>query len=160
MKHKKLSVGLLCLGVGLGAHAQQSTVAAGGDASGSGGNVAYTIGQTLYTSSASQDAEVAAGVQQPYEISIVLGVESKLASLQLNAYPNPTIDDLILKVSEIEPSAALSFQLMDMSGKLIGSDRITSASSSISMADLPASIYFLKVIRGQEEIKTFRIIKN
>lgn len=160
MKHKRLSVGLLCLGVGLATHAQESTVAAGGNASGSGGNISYSIGQTVDTNHSSPGFEVTSGVQQPYEISIELGVENNLASLHLNAYPNPTIDDLTLNVGDIETSAVLSFKLFDMHGKLIDSNRITGTSKTISMGSLPASIYFLKVIRNNKEIKTFKIIKN
>ena len=48
--------------------AQQTTVAAGGDASGIGGTFSYSIGQVVYTYIYGSDVLVAQGVQQPYEI--------------------------------------------------------------------------------------------
>ena len=49
MKNNKLKIGLVFLfGVGIaGVQAQEAVPAAGGNASGSGGTVSYTVGQVL-----------------------------------------------------------------------------------------------------------------
>lgn len=159
MKHKKVKLSVLLLGLGLTTQAQQVTTATGGNASGSGGTVAYSVGQIVYTTNTGTTGSVAQGVQQPYEISIVLGIEDNSIKLELTAYPNPTTNFLTLNVGNAELST-LSFQLYDISGKLIESRKIISSTETIGMGNLPNAIYFLKVANNNNEVKTFKIIKN
>ena len=101
MRHKKLKLSaVLLLGLGLtGLQAQNAVPATGGNASGSGGTVAYSVGQVVYTTNTATNGSVAQGVQQPFEISVVTGLEeAKGINLALSAYPNPTTDFLNLKV--------------------------------------------------------------
>lgn len=160
-KKSKKTVALLLLGFGITtAQAQQATTATGGNASGSGGTFAYSMGQVVYAASTDSNGSVAQGVQQPYEISIVLGVEDNQTSLNLQAYPNPTLDYLTLNVGNLELSN-LNFQLFDISGILIESKKITRTTETICMANLPSATYFLKVVNNSiKEVKTFKIIKN
>lgn len=104
MKHKKVKLSVLLLGLGLTAQAQQATTDTGGNASGSGGSVAYSVGQIVYTTNTSTNGSVAQGVQQPYEISIVLGIDNHSINLELTAYPNPTAHFLTLNVGNAELS--------------------------------------------------------
>ena len=159
MKNKKIKFSVLLLGIGITAQAQQATTATGGNASGSGGTVAYSVGQIVYTTHTGATGSVAQGVQQPYEISIVLGVEDHQISLNMQVYPNPTTDYLTLNVGSFE-LAALNFQLYDLSGKLIESKKITSITETIRMENLPRATYFLKVTNNNKEVKTFKIIKT
>ena len=160
MQHKIKLSSIIFLTLGLtNSYAQQAATATGGDASGSGGSVAYSIGQVVYTTSTGSTGSVAQGVQQPYEISIALGVENQSINLVMAAYPNPTNDYLTLSVSNLELSN-LNFQLFDMSGKLIENRKITSATETIRMENLPSASYFLKVTTNNNDVKTFKIIKN
>ena len=159
MKHKRVKFSVLLLGLGLTAQAQQATTATGGNASGSGGTVAYSVGQIVYTTNTGTIGSVAQGVQQPYEISIVLGIDNHSINLELTAYPNPTTDYLKINVGEAELST-LNFQLFDISGKLIENRKITSTTETIRMENLPNATYFLKVTNNNKEVKTFKIIKN
>ena len=143
----------------LTAQAQQATTATGGDASGIGGTVAYSVGQVVYTTHIGTNGSVAQGVQQSYIISIVLGIEDNSIKLELTAYPNPTTNFLTLNVGNAELST-LRFQLYDISGKLIESRKIISSIETIGMENLPSAIYFLKVANNNQEVKTFKIIKK
>ena len=159
MKRKKVKLSVLFLGLGLTAQAQQATTATGGNASGSGGTVAYSVGQIFYTTNTGTTGSEAQGVQQPYEISIVLGIDNHSINLELSAYPNPTTNNLTLNVGKAELST-LNFQLYDISGKLIESRKIISSTETIGMANLPSTTYFLKVSNNNNEVKSFKIIKN
>jgi hypothetical protein len=159
MKHKKVKLSVLFLGLGLTAQAQQATTATGGDASGSGGTIAYSVGQIVYTTNTGTTGSVAQGVQQPYEISIVLGLDNHSINLELTAYPNPTANFLTLNLGKAELST-LNFQLYDISGKLIESRKIIRNNETIAMENLPTATYFLKVTNNNNEVKTFKIIKN
>ena len=159
MKHKKVKLCVLLLGLGLTAKAQQGTNATGGNASGSGGTLAYTVGQIVYTTNTGTTASVAEGVQQAYEISIVQGIDNHSINLELNAYPNPTTNFLTLHVGKAELST-FNFELYDIIGKLIESRKIISSSETIAMENLPTATYFLKVSNNNNEVKSFKIIKN
>ena len=162
MKHKRLKLSaLLLLGLGLtGLQAQESVNATGGDALGSGGSASYSVGQVVYTTNTGTNGSVAQGVQQAFEISVVTGLEeAKGINLSVSAYPNPTTDYLTLEVKDVE-LLNLHFQMYDMNGKLLQNEKITGNQTSIVMSNLVPATYFVKVIQGNKEFKTFKIIKN
>lgn len=138
--------------------AQQSVNATGSNSSGSGGSASYSVGQLIYTTNVGANGSEAQGVQQPFEISVVLGTqESK--NINLSAYPNPTIDFLTLSLSE-SYSSNFSYQLYDMQGKLLQTKKLTSKTTQINMSSYVTSVYFVKVMQDNKEIKTFKIIKK
>ena len=143
-----------------GLQAQESINATGGNASGSGGSASYSVGQVVYTTNTGTNGSVAQGVQQPFEISVVTGIEqAKGINLNCSAYPNPTTDYLTLEVKEFEFSN-LHFQLYNMNGKLLQKETITGNETSIVMSNLVPATYFVKVVQGNKEVKSFMIIKN
>jgi len=151
---------LLLLGISLTSQAQQTIPTSGGNATGSGGSVSYSVGQVVYTTNTGISGSVAQGVQQPFEISVVTGVEeAKGITLVSSVYPNPTNDYIKLKIENYQ-LAKLAYQLYDMNGKLIESKKIESNETTIAMKVLVASTYFLKVIDNNNVVKTFKIIKN
>ena len=140
--------------------AQESVNATGGNASGSGGSASYSVGQVVYKTHTGTTGSVAEGVQQPYEISVITAIEQAQGiNLSVRAYPNPTTDYLTLSISEFDISN-LSYQLYDMNGKLLQSEKITGNQTSIVMSNLVPATYFVKVIQGNKEVKTFKIIKK
>lgn len=138
--------------------AQESINASGGNASGSEGSVCWSIGQLIYETHKDTDGSLAEGVQQPYEISTYTAIE-KSKEITLSAYPNPTADFLTLSIDGLDISY-LFYQIYDMNGKLLQFQKITTNQSFIDMSNLVSSTYFLKVIKGKIEIKTYKIIKN
>ncbi len=160
LKRLKLSAVLL-LGLGLtGLYAQESVNATGGNASGSGGSVSYSIGQVVYQTHPGTNGSVSEGVQQPYEISVVTAIEDiNGINLSVTAYPNPTTEYLTMEVKDFELSN-LNFQLYNMKGKLLQSQKITGNQTSIIMTNLVPATYFVKVIQNNKDVKTFKIIKT
>ena len=141
-------------------HAQQSVNATGGEASGSGGTSSSTVGQIANQTLWAKNAYLSEGVQQPYEISIVTGMdEASDISLMLKAYPNPASKYLVLDVGDCQ-NRLLSYNLYDLSGQCVHQAGISKVQSTINMAQLPAGAYLLKVIDRNKELKTFKIIKN
>ena len=138
-------------------NAQTAVSSTGGDASGSGGSASYTVGQVVYTTATGTTGSVAQGVQQPYEVSITVGVEEK--TIGLAAFPNPTTDQLNLSVAGFT-NQQYSYQLYDAAGKLVKSDKVSSSATSINTQALTPGIYLLSVLDNNSIIKTFRIIKN
>lgn len=149
--------------------AQVSLNAAGGNGSGSGGKVSYSLGQVVYTTNTASTGSVAQGVQQSFEISEVSGMEDVDGiSLKISAYPNPTTDYLTLSIKDniftSYDSSPMSYQLYDIRGKLLQNDIIISNQTSIVMSNLAPASYFIKVFMAhgdasQKELKTFKIVK-
>ena len=162
-KRLKLSA-LFLLGLGLtGIQAQEiheTIPASGGNASGSGGTVSYSVGQIVYTNNTGTNGSVSQGVQQPYEISIVTALEeTQEINLSITAFPNPTTDYLTLSTGNFD-NKNLSFHFYDINGKIIQESKINVSETKISMTDLPPATYFLKVTENQKEVKTFKIVKK
>lgn len=161
MRHKKVKLTVLLLGIGLAVlQAQTAVPATGGNASSSGGSVSYSVGQVVCTTNTGTNGTVVQGVQQPYVISVLTAIEqAKGIKLSVRAYPNPTNDYLTLEVKDFDLSN-LSFQLYDMTGKLLQKEQITGIQTSIVMSNLVPASYFVKIIQEAKEVKTFQIIKN
>jgi len=158
MNIKKLLVTTLLLGL-TQVNAQEAVVTSGGNTSGTNGNVSYSVGQIVYTTNTGSTGSVAQGVQQPFEIQTVLGAENFNINLQLAVYPNPTTNWLQLEVKNTD-FTNLSYQLFDLNGRMILNQKITTETSTISMEQLPAAIFLLKVVNNNKEVKTFKIIKK
>ncbi len=165
MRHKQLKLSaMLLLGLGLtGLQAQEAVPATGGNASGSGGTMSYSVGQVAYQTYTGTKGSVIEGVQQPYEISVVTGLEDAAGiTLSVSAYPNPTTDYIILKVdaSTTLSIQSISYRLFDINGKLLEIKKVNSSQTSIDMSNFLPATYFLKVTDEKIEVKTFKIIKN
>jgi len=162
MIHKKLKLSaVFLLGLGLtGLQAQEAIPASGGNASGSGGSASYSVGQVVYTTNTGTNGSVAPGEQQPFEISVVTGIEEANGiTLQCLAYPNPATDFLTLKVdSEVKTQYITS--LYDINGKLLESKKLDGNQTRIVMSNLVPATYFLKITDNNKEVKSFKIIKN
>jgi hypothetical protein len=161
MKHLNLLVIAFCLITHVTTIQAQNTIpATGGNASGVGGSASYTVGQIAYDTNTGTNGSVAEGVQQPYEISVVVGIEkARYTNIHCTVYPNPATDLLTLEV-EIPDSENLVYQLYDMMGKLLVSKKLIDIKTNISMREFAPATYVLKVTDNQKVVETFKIIKN
>ena len=139
--------------------AQNNTVSGGGQASGTGGSVSYTVGQIAYAALTGTNGSLIQGVQQPYEISIVTSLEDLTIDIKAQVYPNPTTDQLVLSVGT-EAYNNLRYLLVDIQGKVIKTDRIINSNSTLDLSKLSNGTYFLRVLSNNKPIKTFQVIKN
>ena len=139
---------------------QETIPATGGNANSNGGSVSYTVGQILYSTISGTNGTVAQGVQQPYEISVATAIENTNAiKLEFIVYPNPT-RGVVKLVFESSYNKKMRFRLYDIDGILLQDKKVESRETEISMENLSSSIYFLKVIINNKEVKAFKIVKN
>ena len=141
--------------------AQETVITTGGNITGSGGSISYSIGQVLYCTNEGVNGDyVIEGVQQAYEISVVTGIlEAKNINLVMSVYPNPTIDYLTVKVENYE-TKNLRYVLVDINGKVIQTIIATGQKTKIETNNLLPENYFVKVLDNQNEIKIFKFIKT
>jgi hypothetical protein len=161
MASKKTFIFLFILSLfGFPLLSQENANVSGGTFNGLGGNVSYSIGQVIYTNSIGSTGSVSQGVQQPYEIYTSSGINDISGiTLLMSVFPNPVIDELILKL-EAELSNELTYNIYDEVGKLLISSPIRTSTTSISMSQFTPAVYVLKVVSKNNDLKTFKIIKN
>ena len=161
MKHLHRFLTIFCLIVNVTIiQAQTNIPATGGDATGEGGSTSFSVGQIVYNTYTGTNGSVAEGVQQPYEISVIVGIEQAgFTNFYCSVYPNPATDLLTLE-TEISEYENLIYQLYDIMGKLLLSERLIDIKTSISMANLAPSTYFLKVTDNQKVSKIFKVVKT
>ena len=161
MKYRKLLLSILFLFLGLaGLIAQEVIPASGGNANGNGGSASYTIGQLMYKTHFGVNGSISEGVQQPYEISTITGIEEAIGIVLVSSvFPNPATDFLTLRVEDYG-NMDLYYHLFDINGRLVENSRVTGSETIINMTRFSAGIYILKIIDNNTDIKTFKIIKN
>jgi hypothetical protein len=160
---KKINVALIafCIfGFGTAIQAQNAIPFTGGNATGSGGSVSYTVGQITYSTLSGTNGTVAQGVQQPYEISVVTGMNiAREITLECTVYPNPTRGFMKLIVESFDYEN-LRFRLYDINGVILQDKKVESRETEISMENLSSSVYFLKILKNNVEVKVFKIVES
>ena len=141
-------------------HAQDAILTSGGNATGTGGSASYSIGQLLTGTSFGSNGSVAPGVQQPYEITILTGIDSAEGiNLELTVFPNPATDVITLKSKQFLNSE-MSYQIFSMDGKRIARKDIENYEIMIRMEHYLPGTYLISLNEKEKTIKTIKIIKN
>jgi hypothetical protein len=139
---------------------QETIPATGGNASGSGGSVSYTVGQIAYSALFGPSGAVTQGVQQPFEITVITSIpESTKIVLDITVFPNPSTDFVKLKIENYNVDN-LRYQLYDNNGSILRDNKVEDNETNIIMKTLVPAIYFLKVTDNNKVVKTFKIIKH
>lgn len=142
------------------ANGQNGIITTGGDLTGDGGSISFSTGQVVFTTQSGVNGSVAAGLQHPYEISVITEAEdTKEILLSCSVYPNPTTSFLFLQINSLKYND-LVYQLYDSNGKLLETREVKAEKTTISMLEYVSAIYFLKVITRRGNVKTFKIIKH
>lgn len=150
------ATGLLWGGI---AQAQESVNSSGGDATGSGGKVAYSVGQLVHSTNVGATGSVAQGVQHAYEI-FTIGFKETALNISLSVFPNPTADNLTLRISDYN-NEMLSYQLFDMYGVLLINGQIANQQTKIEMNSLPTATYFVNIVNKEnKKVQSFKVIKS
>lgn len=144
---------VLCLNL----YSQSNTVSAGGDAEGDNGSISYSIGQVVYTSAQGSNGNINQGVQQPYDIGVVTGIDE--VGINLSVFPNPTSGLLTLTVAD-DDASLLSYQLFDVAGRMIDTRNKLNSTNTISLDAYATGVYTLSVSRENKQVKSFRVVRN
>ena len=155
MKHILFLISLLTTA----SYAQRGNVASGGNASGSGGSVSYSVGQVAYRSVSGTNGNINQGVQQPFEI-FALSTTELDASFAAMLFPNPASVSVILSIDLIKEGAAFDFELTDVTGKRLRSGKATTNETIIDVEGLSEATYFLNVMDSGKRVKTFKLLKR
>jgi len=151
---------LTCL-VSLNLTGQTSVNTSGGDGTGNGGSVAFSIGQVFFQVVEDQQISFSEGVQQAFEISIIDGVEEeKPFSFAISAFPNPIMDVLHIELKD-EFSGTVMFQVHDAIGNLIQEGEASSSKFTIQTTNWSGGAYYLHVYNTDSlQSSTLKIVKT
>ena len=148
---------VLCAGM-TQTYAQESVNASGGDASGSDGSVAYSIGQVFVNSVSGNNGIIAQGIQQAYGFFQV-GVDDLEEAKGINLYPNPVGNTLYVEMDMMKPGLWVA-QVFNMEGKEIMSTFLASSLSNLSANQMAAGNYILRIQKNNKNVKSYKIIKQ
>jgi hypothetical protein len=139
--------------------AQEVVTVSGSEATGSGGNSSYTVGQVFYSTSTAGTGIVSQGVQQSVEFFTLSNPELTTLNLKAVTYPNPSTDYVVLSLSDASLEN-FSYALYDLQGRLVAQNKVLQASTKIDIQVLGAGTYVLQVKQNNKQLKSFKIIKN
>lgn len=140
-------------------NAQETITVSGGEATGAGGTVSYTIGQLIYTNPTTAVGSLNQGIQQSIEFVTLSNPELTAVTLKALTYPNPTTDFIILSLKDANLTG-LSYTMYDLLGRLVNKGTVATFETKIGMKGLPIGVYILRVQQNNKKMKTFKIIKN
>ena len=93
-----------------------------------------------------------------FEYSQIVKVmfSNKNTGLSLNAFPNPTTDNVNVQVSGLNSAATL--QVIDLTGRVLGEQQIVN-DAKVNLAAYPAGIYYIKLV-SENGTSSLKVIKN
>lgn len=147
--------------IALNLKGQTSMNTSGGDGTGNGGSVAFSIGQVFFQVVEDQQISFSEGVQQAFEISIVDGIEEEdPLSFVISAFPNPTMDVLHIELKD-EFTGSVMFQVHDAIGNLIQEGEVSTSKFTIQTTNWSGGSYYLRVyITDSLQSSTLKFIKT
>ena len=82
--------------------------------------------------------------------------------LEIKLYPNPTSNSLWISIdkNEVQIATDLSIKLIDISGKVILSKKLTQHKFSLDLSSYSDGIYFLEIFQDNERLSYKKIIRN
>lgn len=138
---------------------QRAVPTSGGDASGGGGSISYSVGQVDFNAVNSAGGTVSQGVQQAYEYLVLRVVDPQGSNQAVSVSPNPAREGITVE-SEQTLDGHSRFELLSADGSVLRTGRLAGTRTFIAMLDLPPASYLLRIIRSNDEQNTFKILKQ
>ena len=139
--------------------AQNNTVSTGGNGTGSGGSIEYSVWQVDYVTSSTNTEIISQGVQQSFEIYITADLKNNESVTFCEVYPNPSKDFLIVKLTN-SISEENTFLMYDENGKLVKSQVLMEDKSFVEIRDVEKGIYFIEISDKSKNTMNYKIVKN
>jgi hypothetical protein len=150
---------ILSLFPAAGLFAQQDVITASANDEGAGGTVSWSLGLVAFSTLTGTSGSLLEGVQQPYEIYIMTGIDDEVQLQKITLFPNPATDIITLKFSEPKLKN-FSCQLYDLQGKPLKEVEISSQETIIYLGGISLSNCFIVITENQKPVKIFKIIKK
>lgn len=84
-----------------------------------------------------------------HEVREVLDVQETVDNEEFRAYPNPTNGNFKIETPDLN-NGYKCYELYDINGVMVREHRLSGKDTDVDIGDLPAGIYLLKIIAGDE----------
>jgi hypothetical protein len=138
---------------------QEVIASAGGYNTATGISLSWTLGETIIPAFTSSNGDIVLthGFQQQL---IVTTVEENIdIPIEVKIYPNPA-SDVVNIGFETAVESVIGITILDSHGRLVKTDKVeaTMTEKQINMQDLPAGIYYLRLIKGRL-MNVYKVVK-
>lgn len=160
MKPKKLIL-FVCFSIFASfSNAQTGFVSLGATISSQQGSMSYSIGQSAFVNSKSNQGSMEFGLQQPYQfvsITSLLGINSLEG---INIFPNPTRESLLITgLNRLSLSDKMSIQIVSQSGQILKQDQLKNTGMKIDVKNLNPGTYYLTLFQNYKILNVYKFIK-
>lgn len=138
-------------------HAQHIVTASGIFHQNASGAISFIIGDIVTTSGATVNNLVNPGIQSS-SLEITAVNDLRESDVKLAVYPNPASETVKLNIGR-EVVSGFQYRLYDLKGLLLKQEPVEKSETEIFLGELPPSTYFIKILDGKREIRTFKIVK-
>lgn len=158
MKKKIGLIGIILL-CAMHVQGQQQVVSSAGNFhSNASGSISWTLGEIAIETFTAAGHILTQGFQQSRLTVTSIGNIPEL-DFEITVFPNPTIDHLIIRTPK-EQHENLYFILYDLSGKMMMQDRIRETETIIPVNQLRSAVYILRIIEGNRQVRSFKVVKQ
>lgn len=77
------------------------------------------------------------------------------AARAFSVFPNPGTNQIRLKISDFNPDTGMHYYLIDATGRVLNSQQVSREETEISLKELPAGRYFLRV--GEQSLPVIKL---
>ncbi len=153
-----MTIGFTFLTLVCGAQSiERNVISAAGESYANGAaQVSFTIGEPITETASGNDHSLTQGFHQTQ--LFVTGIEDFRNDLNVQVFPNPTVENLTIQIPESLKNGSLVLYTTD--GKVARSTSALDLTTTLDVSDLSSGMYFLNVIAGTERIKTFKVVKQ
>ena len=136
--------------------AQEVVSSSGAYISNANGSISFTVGEVSIQTIATGSNVITQGFHQTN--LGVLAVDDVVDDLSIKVFPNPTSELLQISINDFTNK---SYQLFDITGKLISKNVMNKTLNEVNLAPYANGIYLLVLYNeNNNRIQTYRIIKN
>lgn len=121
-----------------------------------GGAMYISIGEPMSTEITSGDIMISQGFLQISAIARIVSTDNLLQE-PIQAFPNPSFASLTLEMPEMDGQYV--YHLLDLNGRLLKNERITSSKEIIDLDKFESGTYLMKVIKENKSSQTLKIVK-
>lgn len=147
---------LLCTLLSSATAFSQEVISTTGESySAANGSISFTIGEVVINTATDGTNILTQGFHQTNWNFV--GLEDFSPDYEVSVFPNPSTDLLTIQTSKFD---GVSFNLYDAMGKIVLRDELSAEQTILEVSELPTGSYSLTLVSNNENLKTFKLIKN
>ncbi len=137
---------------------QEVIAPAGAHFDNGGMSISWTVGELAIETFTAGDIILTQGFHQP-KTTVVSVDELPGNPFNISAFPNPATDFVHIQ-AEHRASDKLHFMMYNFQGSIVKQGPLQDEITEISLAGMQPATYFIKVLNGNSEVQTFKLIKQ